>query len=89
MVDAHTGYDHGNVKNYEKHTEYVMSCEFCRDKKNIQSQNTGIFANITSDSKFRIYEYARYDRGIDDSRWVNMHSEFKIKFCPMCGEKIE
>ena len=40
------------------------------------------------DGKFRVHELARYDRGIDDSRWVNVHSEFQIKFCPMCGDKI-
>lgn len=65
-----------------------MSCEYCKGKKQISSHDKEIYAELTDDGKFRVHELARYDRGIDDSRWVNVHSEFQIKFCPMCGDKI-
>lgn len=48
-------------------------CEYCKGKKYISSQDKEIYAELTDDDKFRVHELARYDRGIDDSRRVNVH----------------
>ena len=47
--------------------------EYCNGKKYISFHDKEIYAELTDDDKFWVHELARYDRGIDDSRRVNVH----------------
>lgn len=59
-----------------------QGCEYCNDGKKIKSwQGAHGFANVCSFSKVLNVEIP-----LD---WGYSNSEFPIKYCPMCGKKLE